>query len=304
MTTKINIGIVGPGALGCLLAARLQLAGYAPVLIDYKKDRASLLNEQGITLSCHGQTTQLPVKTEFHGNCSENFDIIVFCVKSYSLDKSISLCKSLIKNSQLALFMQNGISHLNPELEGAAACFGSTTEGANLIETGHVVQAGQGNTSLGFLSQASEKKMQLLELFCNSLKNSGIKTEISASIKQVIWQKLLINIGINGLTAIYNCTNGSLLENAEIKARMIKAVEEAEKVAAEYNVNFLKNPQNQVVQVCKNTAENISSMLQDVRGGRKTEIDAINGALLKLAMKKNLSCPENKRIVEQVKAIE
>ncbi len=299
----MNIGIVGPGALGCLLAARLHLAGYAPVLIDYKENRAALLNRHGVIFSSNEEKVHIPVKTALPDKIEEDFDIIVFCVKSYSLQKSIELCDSLLQKCRLALFMQNGISHLHPQLKNTTACFASTTEGVSLKNTGEVIHAGQGQTFLGFLNPPSPQEQQLLTHFCTVLCKSNISTELTSFIKDIIWKKLLINVGINGLTAIYNCPNGHLLKEPEIRRRMQDAVEEAKKVAAAYNISLRKEPLEEVFEVCQKTAANISSMLQDIRLNRRTEIDAINGALLKLAEKKGISCPENEKIVEQVKIL-
>lgn len=303
----MKIAVVGPGALGCLIATRLHLLNQSPVLIDYKQDRAAHLNNEGIFYSTAEslEKTHFPIKTVLANSVSEDFDVIIFCVKSYSLKRSISSCKSLLSKDTISLFMQNGISHLKPNIETETPiCFGSTTEGAYLAEVNHVHHAGTGKTSLGFLTKPSPnaiKKLNKLNILFNE---SGLKAEITPTINNVIWEKLLVNIGINGLTAIHNCNNGTLLENSELKSRMITAVEEAKHVAEAYDISFQSDPILRVFEVCDKTAGNISSMLQDIRAKRKTEIEAINGALISLAEKAGLDCPENNRIVEQVKQLE
>ncbi len=303
----MKIAVVGPGALGCLIATRLHLLGQSPVLIDYKQDRATHLNSEGIYYSSPAniEKTHFPIKTTLACSVTEQFDIVIFCVKSYSLKRTISSCKSLLSKDTISLFMQNGISHLKPNIKTETPiCFGSTTEGAYLVDTNHVHHAGTGRTSLGFLTKPSPKALRKLNRLGEIFNEGSLKAEITPAINNVIWEKLLINIGINGLTAIHNCNNGTLLENSELKTRMITAVEEAKRVAEAYDIAFQADPILRVFEVCNKTAGNISSMLQDVRARRKTEIEAINGALISLAEKNKLDCPENQRIVDQIREIE
>lgn len=201
--------------------------------------------------------------------------------------------------------MQNGISHLKPNLKAQRhICFGSTTEGAYLTETNHVHHAGMGRTSFGFLTPPSPKPLKKIKKLSRLFSESGLKADITPNINRVIWEKLLVNIGINGLTAIHDCNNGSLLENEELKTRMTRAVEEAKQVAAANEIVFETDPLLLVLEVCKKTSSNISSMLQDVRSKRKTEIEAINGQIILLAEKAEIDCPENMRIVGQINLIE
>ena len=114
----MKIAVVGPGALGCLIATRLPLLHQHPVLIDYKQDRVAYFNKEGIFYSSPGsaEKNNFAITTALATNVSDNFDIIIFCVKSYSLERTISSCKSLLSKDTVSLFMQNGISLLKPTL--------------------------------------------------------------------------------------------------------------------------------------------------------------------------------------------
>ena len=304
----MKIAIVGPGALGCLITARLHQSGCneTPILIDYKEERVETLGHAGITYSStderhtHNIGVSLP-----HAAREANIDVLIFCVKSYSLAYSLEMCAPLMQSASLALFMQNGISHLTPDLpEHVAIAFGSTTEGAFLKEAGHVYHAGHGLTHFGFAGGSSAKMKAQLDQLATIFCASGLQTEIADNIEKKIWGKLMINIAINGLTAIYDCPNGSLLDIPEATCRMRHAVAEAEAVAHAHGVQLPNPPYESAVAVCKSTATNISSMLQDIRNGRKTEIEAINGRIIALGKKYNIPCPENSRIFKEVLMLE
>jgi 2-dehydropantoate 2-reductase len=115
----------------------------------------------------------------------------------------------------------------------------------------------------------------------------------------------LINVGINPLTALTGLRNGELLEHPEIKAVMKRAVEEAMTVALDLGVETgLDDPVERVYAVAEATAANRSSMLQDVERGRRTEIDALNGAIVELGRRVGVETPVNETLVAAVKGLE
>jgi 2-dehydropantoate 2-reductase len=132
----------------------------------------------------------------------------------------------------------------------------------------------------------------------------GLITSITEDIMPRLWVKLFINVGINALTATLGCLNGDLLHLPGIRSRMETAVAEAVTVAKAQDILIQDDPFAATVRVCEKTAKNISSMLQDVRQQRRTEIDAINGAVLKRGLDLGIATPENLRLVDQVKKIE
>ena len=129
-------------------------------------------------------------------------------------------------------------------------------------------------------------------------------TTVTADILHRLWAKLFINVGINALTAIHGCLNGDLLTIPGVAERMQTAVDEAEQVARASGIAVNGDPFTATVEVCRRTAANISSMLQDVRRRRRTEIDAINGTVVRVGQTLGLETPENLRLVQQIRAIE
>ncbi|MEN8199648.1 MAG: 2-dehydropantoate 2-reductase [Thermodesulfobacteriota bacterium] len=306
----MRTGILGPGALGCLFGSRLFLADDKQdeiLLIDHRPERAAELTEQGIIYESKDTRQRIPLPVSSSPEELGHLDTLFFCVKSHDLKNSLDFAAPLLGPSTLLIFLQNGISHLEYEqaewLQGIPA-FGTSSEGATVLTTGHIRHAGKGHTHLGFLSPGSSEESGRLRKLTMRLQNSGITSSVSPDIRSRLWGKLFINAGINGLTVIHNRPNGWLLTSETIKDEIRELVKEAETVARAMGIHISEDPFAATLTVCEKTADNISSMLQDVRRQRKTEIDAINGAISRLGRQLNIATPRNDAIVAQVKDIE
>jgi len=167
-----------------------------------------------------------------------------------------------------------------------------------------VRHAGSGLTYLGFLGQAPVAMRRLLQKLQVVFEAGGLVVHESDEILARIWAKLFINVGINALTATLDCKNGELLTRPGVEQRMARAVAEAKSVAEAEGIALVDDPLPATKAVCVKTAENVSSMLQDVRKKRRTEIDAINGAIAKKGAAHHIATPENQLLYAEVKEIE
>ena len=301
--------LVGPGALGCLLAST-AVKGIKNdetfTILDHKSERAKHITQNGIIYQDGGNTTSFSVNAVSDPTQLGHVDVILLCVKSYDIKTCLDICVPILGEKTLLIFMQNGISHLACEnaLHGATAAYGTTTEGATILGPGHVHHAGRGATHLGFLSPHSDHFHNLLARTHKLLSRGGMQTSITANILTKLWAKLFVNVGINALTATLGCKNGELLSLPAATKRMQKAISEAIQVAKAKHIDILDDPIKTAETVCQNTAANVSSMLQDVRKKRRTEIGAINGAVVAFGKELGIATPENKLLMDQVKDIE
>lgn len=306
--------LVGPGALGSLLyslVAKGLPQGDRLTILDYNRDRAEFLSRQGIAYNKGEEKRKVAVDVvsdprQLMTETTHPIDVVLLCVKSYDVVSSLQHCEPLLGESTLLLFLQNGIGHL--DLKDfrckATAAYGTTTEGATLLEPGHVRHAGSGETFLGFLDQPSSHLKQLLNTTCEAFIAGGLKAHVTDNILTRIWSKLFINVGINALTATLDCKNGELLTRPGAAGRMERAVAEAVRIANAKNISVLSDPYQTTREVCEKTAANISSMLQDIHRKRRTEIDAINGAIVAMGKKLSIETPENNLLNQQVKELE
>ena len=306
----MRIVLVGPGALGCLLASLLAKAegsaDHQCILLDHNEERAATLNARGISYTWQDreQLVRLPVVST--PEAAGQADLIILCVKSYDVAASLRYCRPLLHQQTLVLFLQNGVSHLAlvDQVGAATAAFGTTTEGANIQGQGQVRHGGRGLTQLGFLGPVPPDAMLRLEQTAAIFNASELKTRVTDDILSRLWTKLMVNVGINGLTAILDCPNGELLTRPGVLERMGALVGEAMTVAAAMDIYVPEDSLAITCDVCRKTATNISSMLQDIRAGRRTEIDAINGAVVAAGRRFNLATPANQALLAEIKALE
>jgi 2-dehydropantoate 2-reductase len=305
----MKIAIIGPGALGCLLAASLGKA-HQTWLLDHDPDRAARLNRQGLVLEKKGSTKKVSISASADPRDIEGANLVLLCVKSHRVTKALQTALPFFGPDTLVLALQNGIGHLAvipTLLHGIPWALGVTAQGATLAGVGHVIHRGEGLTRIGQLPKvfaepdSIEKKITRAAA---TLCSADIATEAVPNILDHVWSKLLVNTGINALTAIYNCPNGALLESAETLDLMKAAILEGKAVAEKSGVSISGDPLTTAREVCRATSANISSMLQDVRAKRPTEIAAINGALIKMAEEFDLPMPTNRKLVAKIKEIE
>lgn len=305
---KNRITIVGPGALGCLLGARFSLAGFEVALLDYRPERADLLRRQGITLVRHNKKTWVQIPVYYQPEAVLQPDLLFLCVKASNVAAALHHLRPLLHAGNLLITLQNGITHLELLREGLghekAWAAGVTALGAHLRAPGEVVFAGSGLSRFGFIGSTNHVADQLLDRAVTALRLSGFDAEVTESIEQRIWEKLLINVGINALTAIHDLANGRLLENPALVSTMRAATAEAEEVAKGHGIVLTGDSLARTIAVCHATAANISSMLQDVRRRKPTEIEAINGAIVRLAEVLGIEAPVNRSLTAQVKRLE
>ncbi len=301
--------LVGPGALGCLLSSIVS-KGMSDsdqlTILDYNSERAMQLTKEGIGYHLDEQLISVPVTAVSDPKLLGPVDVILLCVKSYDVINSLEFCQPLLSDRTLLIFMQNGINHLalQDHLHQASAAFGTTSEGATLLGTGQVRHAGSGITYLGFLEPPNKQAAALLQKTHDVFSVGGLQIHVADNILARLWAKLFVNAGINALTAILGCKNGELLSLPGIDKRMTAAVDEAIDIAREKGIPIMDEPHQTTRLVCKKTAKNVSSMLQDVRNKRRTEIDAINGAVVAMGRVLGIETPENSLLYNQIKEIE
>jgi 2-dehydropantoate 2-reductase len=301
--------LVGPGALGCLLASTAAKGikdGDKFTILDYNSERSDHISRNGVLYQQGDNETSYPVNAVSDPLLLGHVDVILLCVKSYDIKSCLDICEPILGDQTLLLFMQNGISHLACEnaLHGATAAYGTTTEGATILGPGHVRHAGRGETHLGFLSSHSNHFQDLLSRTHELFNRGGMQTSLTTSILTKLWGKLFVNVGINALTATLDCKNGELLHLAGAKKRMQAAILEAIEVARVKGIDILGDPIETAQSVCQKTAGNVSSMLQDIRKKRRTEIGAINGAVVAFGKEHGIETPENTLLMNQVKGLE
>ena len=301
----MKIVVVGPGAMGCLFAAFLSKSKEEIWLLDKNKEKAARINENGISLEGVSGAWQAKVKTTANIQDIGKADLILLCVKSFHTKQAIEQIKPLLGQNTRILTLQNGMGNIEiiAEMAGEERVIGGvTSEGATLLDAGKIRHAGRGETIIGMIDGKTPVEMRGIREVFNKV---GFETKMSRDIKSLIWSKLIINSGINALTAISGLPNGKLTEFEGTKRILRDAVTEATRIAKRKRVKLIyDDPLAKVEAVCEGTATNLSSMLQDVLRKKRTEIDYINGVIVRLGQELGIPVPTNKLLVDLVKTIE
>jgi 2-dehydropantoate 2-reductase len=213
--------------------------------------------------------------------------------------------KPLVLDNTRVLTMQNGLGNIEiiSELVGTEKVIGGVTNlGSTLLDAGHVRHAGKGESIIGRIDGKIPVEMRAIREVFNKV---GLQTRISRDIKGLLWSKLIINVGINALTAITRLANGRLIESEWTRRILRDAVTEATRIAKRKRIKLIyDDPLAKVEAVCEATATNISSMLQDVLKKKRTEIDFINGVIVRQAQELGVTAAVNSMLVDLVKTIE
>lgn len=301
----MRVTVIGPGAVGLLWAGRLAQAGAQVALLDHRPERAQRLNDEGIILEDESGHVNHRLPASALPQVLQETDLALVCVKAYQTEEVAKALGEHLSAEGRALTLQNGVGNvealvaaLNPE----RVLGGITSEGATLLDQGHVRHAGQGQTHLGPAQGPLDGFTQEVTALLNK---AGFATQAVEGCQNLIWTKLIINVGINALTAILNLPNGRLLELPHAAAMIDQAVGEAVEVGHEIGINFIHDDMLKAVrEVALRTSKNISSMLQDVRAKRRTEVQFINGAVLDKGTELGLDCPYNAALTNLVLALE
>jgi 2-dehydropantoate 2-reductase len=203
----------------------------------------------------------------------------------------------------LVVTLQNGLGNrelLAQALGDARVGLGVTSLGATLLGLGHVRHAGQGSTVFGTAPDRAG-----MAALVDLLNTCGLPAELSDDLDALVWGKLVVNAGINALTALLRVPNGALAGSAEARALMAGAIAEAAAVAQARGTKLpYRDPLVHTLGVAQATGSNYSSMLQDVLRGGPTEIDAINGAVAREGLRLGVPTPINSMLAALVHALE
>lgn len=218
-----------------------------------------------------------------------------------------SVASNLSQNARIVL-LQNGLKVQQDISErfGAGRVFCLTTShGAWLRAPFDVVHAGEGEAWLGQLGGADADAASHLQSLLRLLPTQQLNIKADNNISLRLWHKLAINCAVNALTVIHDCRNGELLRLPGASAMLASLCEEISTLLREIpDAPDIIDLQSRVHHVLSVTADNVSSTLQDIRGGRRTEIDHLNGYLVELAEQHHLPCPLNKAVLLQMRVIE
>lgn len=300
----MKIVVIGAGAMGSLFGGLLAEQDNDVTLLDIWPEHVHAINTKGLQIEREGDLRTVKVHAAATPETIGKADLAIVFVKSTQTAQAAQTAAKLISATGMVLTLQNGMGNadiLTETLGGGRVLAGTTAHGATLLEPGMIRHAGSGVTTIGLWQEADSTKAQAAADLFNG---AGIETIVAADVRPLIWEKLLINVGINAITALTGIKNGQIIDFPAARRLSAMAVQEAVEVARGRGICVRDDAVDHVLAVARATAANRSSMGQDVDNRRQTEIDAINGAVVKYAQNAGLKVPVNETLTLLVETLQ
>jgi 2-dehydropantoate 2-reductase len=299
---RMRVAIVGAGAMGGVLG--FHLAAVADlVLVDPWAAHVDAINAGGLCCEREGVVTARRARAVTTPADAGPCDAAIVLVKAGATPWAAAACAALLAPGGVAYTLQNGLGNadlLAATLGAARVGQGVTSLGGTLLGPGRVRHAGMGPTVLG-----ASPDRALAASLAGLLARAGLPASVGDDIESLVWGKLVVNAGINALTALLRVPNGALAELPAPRALLAAAVQEAAAVAAARGVRLpYPDPVAHVEGVALATGANRSSTLQDVLRGAPTEVATINGAVAAEGARLGVPTPLNSALAALVAALE
>ena len=300
----MRIAVVGAGAMGSLFGGTLSAVTEVTLLDPWAEHVAAMQRDGLRIVELDGRETTIPVTATTDPAAVPEVDLVIIFVKSHGTRQASQWASRFLAPGGLALTLQNGVGNGETMAEVLGAdrvVAGVTSHGATLLGPGRVRHAGCGPTHIATRPEIAARLSEVAAVF----EQAGFEVHLSDDLESLVWGKLIINVGINGLTAILRVPNGQLVEIPAAGVLMAQAVAEAEVVCQAKGISLpYDDPLGRVQEVARATATNRASMLQDVLRGVPTEIGVINEAIVREGKRLGIPTPINEFIVTTIRAIE
>lgn len=300
----MSVAVLGAGALGTLFAARLAANDVPVTLVGRPGSHFDAIREAGVRLQNGTDSSKLvdvTVTTDHHEVA--NADWLLVAVKSYDTASAMADVDSFLDDVPV-LTVQNGLGNAETIAEFVdpeQVLVGTTAHGASIPEPGTVRHAGTGKTVVGRYFAPND---DTVDEIADTLAAGEIATTVTERPKDALWEKVLVNVAINAATALARVPNGHLVEHDAGKRLLTRATAEGVAVARAEGRRLPDDMVDRASTVARRTATNRSSMRQDLEAGSKTEIGALNGAIVARGREHDIDTPVNQTLTNLVRLAE
>jgi len=291
----MRIAVLGAGAMGSLLGGLLAEGGQEVTLISTWAEHVETVNRDGLLLEGPGGGRRLGIRACLSAAEAGPAELVIVAVKAPQTRAAMAGARALVGPETMVLTLQNGLGNVE-SLAGVVGpgpvIAGALSHGAHLEGPGRVRHAGGGGLALGELSGRITGRLRGLG---RVFEESGLgPVSLSDNVQSLIWRKLIVNVAINAITALARIRNGQILDFPEAGEISRLAVLEAVEVAGRKGIVLAGDPVGFTREVARKTGANLSSMLQDILRRRPTEIEVINGAVVREGEALGVPVPVNK----------
>jgi 2-dehydropantoate 2-reductase len=293
----MKVAVMGAGAVGCFYGAMLARAGHRVTLIG-RQQHVAAVQERGLILEMGGATHTMTADTTAHPSGIADAHVILFCVKSDDTAAAGRDMLPYLRHDMVILGLQNGVDNA-PRLQAvlhqpviAAAVYVAS----EMAAPGHVRHSGRGELVIA----ADPSSEAIAEMF----EHAGVPTTTSENVLGALWAKLIINCSYNALSAIAQLPYGRLIEVEGIRDLMKDVVSECVAVAEGLRVTIPGDSLSAVLGLAASMPSQFSSTAQDLARGKRTEIDHLNGYIVRTGRELGIPVPVNRSLTAMVKLME
>jgi 2-dehydropantoate 2-reductase len=304
---RLRIGIIGAGALGSVIGGTLAEAGNGVLLVNRNRAHVEAINRNGLTMRTDGRDRVVAVGAAIPSEADGPADLVIVLVKSFHTAQAVRDASGLVGPDTTVLSLQNGLGHedILVDLVGRDPVIaGKTYVGGVMLGPGHVVAGVAGKETI--IGELDGRITPRIERIAATFEAAGMKLVVSRNIMGAIWDKLLVNIATGALSGITRLPYGGLYAVPELELTATAAVAEAIAVAKASGIRLdTVHPRDAWVKAGSGLPPEFkASMLQSLENGSVTEVDFINGAVVRAGAKAGVPTPVNATLVACVKGIE
>lgn len=303
----MKIAVLGAGALGCAIGGTLAAAGHDVTLISRNPAHVEAIRSRGLVMRTSEGERAVPARAAVDARNLPSVDLVIVLVKSFDTRTAMQAATNLVGPETVVLSLQNGLGHeeiLASVVGPERVLAGKTYVGGVMLAPGVILSGVAGKeTVIGELDgRDSGRSRRIAEAF----NGAGLATSVSPDILATMWDKLLVNVATGALSAVTRLPYGPLYRIPQIEATALAAVEEAMAVARAQGIRLAtSDPRSAWLKASAGLPEDFkTSMLQSLEKGSLTEIDFINGAVVRHGARLGLPTPVNATLVACVKGIE
>ncbi|MBF4692195.1 ketopantoate reductase family protein [Fusibacter ferrireducens] len=302
----MKIYVVGSGAMGSLFGGLLFEGNNEVTLIDVSKAHIDAINSNGLFLTTGMEGSRsIGIPAKYAHEIDEFPDLILIFTKTIYTSSALNSVKHLIGSETHIMTLQNGLGNveiIEAFVNREKIIVGMTNYPSDLTSPGKVSSLGEG---IVIAMNASGRIDAFLEKICSTFNSSKLNCKITPDVFKYIWEKVAFNAALNTITAVLKLKIGDMSSTEEGRHLVFKVAEEVIKVANRKGIPADIEGVKQNLEMAFNEhGDHMPSMLQDVMAKRNTEIDFINGAVLREAKLLDIEIPVTKTLYELIKVIE
>jgi 2-dehydropantoate 2-reductase len=305
MMLGVRVAVIGAGGVGSVFGGRLAVAGHEVWLVHRRREVVDALRRDGLRLDTPDSSERIAIHATDDTRDIGPVDLVLILTKSTDTRAAAESARCLVDGQTLVVTLQNGLGNLETLAEVLGVertLLGVTYVGAALVGPGHARLTAAGKT---FVGQPNHARTTRAERLAQSMSTAGLPTEATDGLWEMIWGKLVINAALNATCALTGASGESAVGSPAAYDLLGLLAEETAAVARALGIRLpYADPAARVRQHCRDVGASKPSMLQDMERQRPTEIDAINGAVVREGRRLGVPTPYNEALWLLVKARE